>query len=292
MPSASSGGAAGFVALAARAEGRDRHRPEPGAAGVSRGDSPRLVEIATADICHQTNPRPVTARDFERIFARGDVSAKRERPASAVNGIGISRLLLPRRPEAADLHRQDAAVRRAVGGALGRCRAGALAVMIPSPAGDTPKGDVGLERLRRLARRPGARGRLRRVRPRATARRRSTSAGRATGSATTTRRAARRLRGARQAGARHLPRPAGDQRGASAARCSRTSTPSGPDRCGIASGDLRPQPATRSSSSPARGSRSCIAGTPRATVNSVHHQAHQGPGRRASWSRRAVRATA
>ena len=29
---------------------------------------PRLVEIATADLCHQTNPRPCTAADFERLF--------------------------------------------------------------------------------------------------------------------------------------------------------------------------------------------------------------------------------
>jgi alcohol dehydrogenase class IV len=29
---------------------------------------PRLVEIAVADICHKTNPRPVTAGDFQRLF--------------------------------------------------------------------------------------------------------------------------------------------------------------------------------------------------------------------------------
>ena len=29
---------------------------------------PRLVAIATADICHQTNPRPCTAADFEALF--------------------------------------------------------------------------------------------------------------------------------------------------------------------------------------------------------------------------------
>ena len=29
---------------------------------------PRLVEIAVKDICHQTNPRPCTAADFERLF--------------------------------------------------------------------------------------------------------------------------------------------------------------------------------------------------------------------------------
>jgi hypothetical protein len=36
--------------------------------GVTRAHLPRLVEIATADICHQTNPRPCTAADFERLF--------------------------------------------------------------------------------------------------------------------------------------------------------------------------------------------------------------------------------
>jgi alcohol dehydrogenase class IV len=29
---------------------------------------PRLVEIALADICHQTNPRPCSKQDFERLF--------------------------------------------------------------------------------------------------------------------------------------------------------------------------------------------------------------------------------
>ena len=36
--------------------------------GVKAAQIPRLVEIATADICHQTNPRPCTAADFERLF--------------------------------------------------------------------------------------------------------------------------------------------------------------------------------------------------------------------------------
>ncbi len=39
-----------------------------GAAGVRREQIPRLVEIAVADICHQTNPRPCTGADFERLF--------------------------------------------------------------------------------------------------------------------------------------------------------------------------------------------------------------------------------
>ncbi len=36
--------------------------------GVKADQIPRLVEIATADICHQTNPRPCTAADFQRLF--------------------------------------------------------------------------------------------------------------------------------------------------------------------------------------------------------------------------------
>jgi alcohol dehydrogenase class IV len=36
--------------------------------GVKPEQMPRLVEIATADICHQTNPRPCSAADFERFF--------------------------------------------------------------------------------------------------------------------------------------------------------------------------------------------------------------------------------
>ena len=39
-----------------------------GAHGVKREQIPRLVEIAVADICHQTNPRPCTAADFRRLF--------------------------------------------------------------------------------------------------------------------------------------------------------------------------------------------------------------------------------
>lgn len=38
--------------------------------GVTRGQLPRLVEIADADVCHRTNPRPVTAADFERLFTQ------------------------------------------------------------------------------------------------------------------------------------------------------------------------------------------------------------------------------
>jgi alcohol dehydrogenase class IV len=37
--------------------------------GVKQEQIPRLVDIAFRDICHQTNPRLVTAADFERLFA-------------------------------------------------------------------------------------------------------------------------------------------------------------------------------------------------------------------------------
>jgi alcohol dehydrogenase class IV len=37
--------------------------------GVKREQIPQLVDIAFKDICHQTNPRPVTAADFERLFS-------------------------------------------------------------------------------------------------------------------------------------------------------------------------------------------------------------------------------
>jgi alcohol dehydrogenase class IV len=36
---------------------------------VTKADILRLTEIATADICHQTNPRPCTREDFQKIFA-------------------------------------------------------------------------------------------------------------------------------------------------------------------------------------------------------------------------------
>jgi len=40
-----------------------------GARAVRSGDIDRLVEIAVADTCHQTNPRPCTAGDFRNLFA-------------------------------------------------------------------------------------------------------------------------------------------------------------------------------------------------------------------------------
>src|SRR3982751_1477857 len=35
---------------------------------VVRNDIPRLTDIAVDDVCHQTNPRPVSRDDFERLF--------------------------------------------------------------------------------------------------------------------------------------------------------------------------------------------------------------------------------
>jgi alcohol dehydrogenase class IV len=63
------GGAAGFLDWLKALKQEIGIVPNLTAAGVTRGAIPRLVEIATADICHQTNPRPVTSGDFERLFA-------------------------------------------------------------------------------------------------------------------------------------------------------------------------------------------------------------------------------
>jgi alcohol dehydrogenase class IV len=39
-----------------------------GVLGVKREQLPRLVEVALADTCHQTNPRPCSEQDFENLF--------------------------------------------------------------------------------------------------------------------------------------------------------------------------------------------------------------------------------
>ena len=36
---------------------------------ITRADFPRLVEVAFADLCHQTNPRKCAKSDFEALFA-------------------------------------------------------------------------------------------------------------------------------------------------------------------------------------------------------------------------------
>jgi alcohol dehydrogenase class IV len=42
--------------------------PSLAAVGVAREDFRRLVDLAVKDVCHQTNPRPCSATDFERFF--------------------------------------------------------------------------------------------------------------------------------------------------------------------------------------------------------------------------------
>jgi len=57
-----------FVAWLVRLKARIGIPAGLGAKGVTREHIPRLVEIAVKDTCHQTNPRPCSAADFERIF--------------------------------------------------------------------------------------------------------------------------------------------------------------------------------------------------------------------------------
>jgi len=64
-----SGGAAGFIGWLKALKKEIGIAPNLSAVGVKRESIPRLVEIATVDICHQTNPQPVTSADFERLFA-------------------------------------------------------------------------------------------------------------------------------------------------------------------------------------------------------------------------------
>jgi len=64
-----SGGAEGFIAWLKQLKQTIGIAAGLGAVGVQRESIPRLVEVASADICHQTNPQPVTAQDFERLFA-------------------------------------------------------------------------------------------------------------------------------------------------------------------------------------------------------------------------------
>jgi alcohol dehydrogenase class IV len=63
------GGAAGFIAWLRALKQTIGIAPNLSAVGVKRESIPRLVEIATVDICHQTNPQPVTSADFARLFA-------------------------------------------------------------------------------------------------------------------------------------------------------------------------------------------------------------------------------
>jgi alcohol dehydrogenase class IV len=64
-----SGGAGGFIAWLRELKRTIGIAPSLAAVGVRREHVPRLVEVATADICHRTNPQPVAAADFERLFS-------------------------------------------------------------------------------------------------------------------------------------------------------------------------------------------------------------------------------
>jgi hypothetical protein len=62
------GGGEEFVPWLAALKARIGITGKLSAHGVRREQIPRLVEIAAADICHQTNPRPCTGADFQRLF--------------------------------------------------------------------------------------------------------------------------------------------------------------------------------------------------------------------------------
>jgi len=62
------GGGAAFVPWLKVLKAELGIAPGLSSVGVKREQVPRLVEIAAADICHQTNPRPCSAADFERLF--------------------------------------------------------------------------------------------------------------------------------------------------------------------------------------------------------------------------------
>jgi alcohol dehydrogenase class IV len=63
-----SGGGEQFIAWLRALKFRIGIRGKLAEHGVKPAQIPRLVEIAAADICHRTNPRPCTAADFERLF--------------------------------------------------------------------------------------------------------------------------------------------------------------------------------------------------------------------------------
>ena len=62
------GGGAAFVPWLASLKGQIGIAAKLSVVGVKQEHVARLVQVATADICHQTNPRPCTAADFERLF--------------------------------------------------------------------------------------------------------------------------------------------------------------------------------------------------------------------------------
>jgi alcohol dehydrogenase class IV len=57
-----------FVPWLARLKREIGIAPSLATAGVRRDQFPRLVELAVADVCHQTNPRTCSAADFGRFF--------------------------------------------------------------------------------------------------------------------------------------------------------------------------------------------------------------------------------
>ncbi len=63
-----SGGGEQFIAWLRALKARIGIRGKLAAHGVEPGQIPRLVEIAVADGCHQTNPRPCTRADFQAFF--------------------------------------------------------------------------------------------------------------------------------------------------------------------------------------------------------------------------------
>jgi alcohol dehydrogenase class IV len=65
-----SGGAVAFVPWLKALKAQIGIAPNLSVAGVRAEHLPRLVQVASADICHQTNPRPCSAADFERLFQR------------------------------------------------------------------------------------------------------------------------------------------------------------------------------------------------------------------------------
>ena len=62
------GGGKGFVAWLRHLKASIGIVGPLSAHGVTAAHIPRLVEIATLDICHQTNPRPCNANDFKHLF--------------------------------------------------------------------------------------------------------------------------------------------------------------------------------------------------------------------------------
>ena len=74
MPGSAEARGRAFIAWLTQPQGDARHsgqalRTTAHRARLTSADIPRLVEIAIADICHQTNPRKCTAADFEKLFA-------------------------------------------------------------------------------------------------------------------------------------------------------------------------------------------------------------------------------